>query len=229
MSRVRLYFKGLRNFEFPRNYDDMLSYIFVSKIKGFIKDTVDYRDFDFYTFSNFELNNVQSYDKSFISQDGIVSVVVSSVDENFLRDLVSFFVHVVLDLEGNLLSLFKFVFLDDVNRFYGECNFICISPVFLKHFSVNGDMFSYLERSLVDRFCKYNNIREIDCDYFCEIRTHGDVFQRYMDYRFEEDNFRDFYYIFDCFIVGDDELIKFAYDAGLGDNTNNGFGMLDLY
>ena len=134
MSRVRLYFKGLRNFEFPRNYDDKLSYIFVSKIKGFIKDTVDYRDFDFYTFSNFELNNVQSYDKSFVSPDGIVSVVVSSVDEDFLRDLVSFFVHVVLDLEGNLLSLFKFVFLDDVNRFYGECNFICISPVFFKAF-----------------------------------------------------------------------------------------------
>ena len=111
MSRVRLYFKGLRNFEFPRNYDDMLFYIFVSKIKGFIKDNMDYEDFDFYTFSNFELNNVQSYDKSFVSQDGIVSVVVSSVDEDFLRDLVSFFfVHVVLDLEGNLLSLFKFVF-----------------------------------------------------------------------------------------------------------------------
>ena len=65
MSRVRLYFKGLRNFEFPRNYDDKLSYIFVSKIKGFIKDTVDYRDFDFYPLHNSSYDHFLPHDTSF--------------------------------------------------------------------------------------------------------------------------------------------------------------------
>ena len=55
---------------------------------------------------------------------------------------------------------------------------------FLKHFSVNGDMFSYLERSLVDRFCKYNNIKISDCDYFCEICTHGAVLHLCWDFEF---------------------------------------------
>lgn len=33
----------------------------------------------------------------------------------------------------------------------------------------------------------------------------------------------------DIVIRGDNGLLSFAYDVGLGENTENGCGMLDLY
>ena len=74
---------------------------------------------------------------------------------------------------------------------------------------------------MVQDYCEYYNV---DYDWLnCEMGTVGDVFRHFVD-----DLSGDFY-MMDLFIQADSELISFAYDKGLGDDTHKGFGMLDLY
>ena len=220
MARVRLFFKGLKNYNFPNDYDDRLSFLFVNQIKNFLNNT-KFRDFHFFTFSDFVIENVDSYETVLTSIDGILSVVLSSSNESFLRSAVSFLVkNNTLCFEENKLSLFKFTFLDDVNFFYGEANFISVSPILLKNYSKKEGLFSYLERNLIKSYCECYKLDK--CNLTCQIKTLGDVFQEVVD-----DGL--YYYILDLYITGDSELISFAYDNGLGDDTSKGFGMIDLY
>lgn len=219
MPRVRLFFKGLKNYNFPDDYDDRLSFLFVNQIKNFLQNT-KFKDFNFFTFSDFVIENVDSYETVMTSIDGILSVVLSSSNESFLRFVVSFLVkNNTLYFDENKLSLFKFAFLDDVN-FYGDAIFISVSPILLKNYSKKEGIFSYLEKHLIKRYCEYYKLDE--CNLTCQIKTLGDVFQEVVDKGL-------YYYILDLYITGDSELISFAYDNGLGDDTSNGFGMIDLY
>lgn len=45
----------------------------------------------------------------------------------------------------------------------------------------------------------------------------------------EANFYYDYYYHVDIIMVAHPRLIRFAYDTGLGDNTHQGFGMLELY
>ena len=49
MVRFRLYFKGLVNFKFPKDYDDGLANDFYSKIQVF-KGQSKFKDFNLFTF-----------------------------------------------------------------------------------------------------------------------------------------------------------------------------------
>ena len=227
MSRVRLFFEGLVDFEFPKDFDDKFSFLFVEKINKFIEDEKGFENFTFFTFSNFVIEQLINTENSFISLNGVVSVVLSSVNEKFLRKFVAFLLDDSnLYFEFNVLSLFKFEFIEDVDFTVGESNFICVSPIYLKNFPKDGNLFSFLERSLKRNYCIYHNLKK--CNLFCEIMTNGDYFKEYVD-NSTSNKYDDHYYLLDLCILGDEELISFAYDVGLGYDTNKGFGMLDLY
>lgn len=220
MVRFRLYFKGLVNFKFPKDYDDGLTNEFYSKIQEFQCQS-KFKDFNLFTFSDFEIEHGQFYNDCVISLEGIVSVVISSVDEYFLRELVSFFMGNLLSFEDNELFLFKFYSLKSCDFDLCRSKFISVSPIYLKDSANRNNLFSYLEDKLVQDYCEYYNV---DYDWLnCEMGTVGDVFRHFVD-----DLSGDFY-MMDLFIQADSELISFAYDKGLGDDTHKGFGMLDLY
>ena len=222
MSRVRLYFKGMEKYPFAKDFDDYLSFVFVSLIDRFIKDNLIWEGFVFYTFSDFVVEREVLYDDLIVSLDGIVSVVVSSVEELFIQDFISFlFDHDLVYQKSNALSLFKFEFMEDVSFTSGEVGFICRTPIFLKKDLTGDDLFSRLEWLLERRYCSFHHC---DMSYLkCEITTQGDIFEKYSS---GED---DVFYLLDLLIKGDEELISFAYDVGLGENSFKGFGMLDLY
>lgn len=227
MGRIRIFFEGLADFEFPKDFDDKFSFLFVKKINKFLESEKDFEDYTFFTFSDFVIEQVINTEDAYISIDGIVSVVLSSVDEKFLKKFVAFLLDENdLHFGYNELSLFKFEFLESVDFTEGESNFISVSPIYLKNFPNDANLFSFLENSLKRNYCIYHNLKK--CNLFCEIVTNGDYFKEYIDDS-TSNNYNDHYYLLDLCIYGNEELISFAYDVGLGYDTNKGFGMLDLY
>lgn len=227
MPRVRLYFKGSNSFKFPKNYDDLFSSIFIKKINSFIENCYQFKNFDYYTFSNFVIEQYNQEEDMLYSIEGIVSVVISSISEEFLRKFVAFLVDGNnIPFKNNIMYLVRFEFFKNAEFYLGESDFICVSPIFLKNYPDKGDLFSYIENLLIERYCRYYglNVHEV-C---CQITTHGDLFQKFIDYD-DSSKFNDYFYMLDLNIVGDAGLISFAYDVGLGNDTNLGFGMLDLY
>ena len=227
MGRIRLFFKGLVDFEFPADFDDKFSFLFVEKINKFIESEKKFKNYTFFTFSDFVIEQAINTGNSVISTSGIVSVVLSSVDDKFLKKFTSFLLDENdLRFDYNKLPLFKFEFLEDADFSVGESNFICVSPIYLKNFPKEGNLFSFLENSLKKDYCTYHNLKK--CDLSCELFTSGDYFKEYVE-KSTINKYDDHYYFLDLYMRGDAELISFAYDAGLGYDTNKGFGMLDLY
>ena len=230
MPRVRLYFKGLNSFKFPKNYDDIFSSIFVSKINSFIENVFQFKNFDSYTFSGFVIEHYdgQNEEDSLYSTDGIVSVVISSISEEFLRKFVAFLVDGNnINFQKNIMYLVRFEFIQNPDFNRGEADFICICPLFLKNYPDNGNLFSYIENLLINDYCRYYDLNVNNV--YCEITTHGDLFKKFIDTDTPSSKFHDCFYMLDLNIVGDAGLISFAYDVGLGNDTIFGFGMLDLY
>ncbi len=227
LVRVKLFFKGLSNFVFPKNYDDIFSSVLVEKINSFSEIETKYIGFDLFTFSNFVIENFNEYNGYFISLDGVLSIVISSISEDFLRILVSYLVdgNPIL-FENNQLYLVRVEFLENIEFKSNESNFISISPILLKNFPDDADIFSFLENLLINNYCRYYNLNFTTV--FCEISTHKEIFQEFID-NDTNSMFNNHYYMLDLYIKGDSSLISFAYDVGLGHNTNFGFGMLELY
>ena len=227
LVRVRLFFKGLKNFRFPKNYDDAFSAMFVREINNFIEYEPKFKNFDYFTFSNFMIDHFEESENVLISLNGIVSVVISSISEEFLRKFTAFLVDGNnLHYKNNLLSLIKFDFIENVKFKTDESSFITVSPILLKNFPSDGDIFSFLENLLIYNYCRYYNLNKDEVS--CKISTNNHMFQSFVD-KNDNNPFYDYFFMMDLFIKGDSGLLSFAYDVGLGSNMNKGFGMLDLY
>lgn len=227
LVRVRLFFKGLKNFEYRYDYDDKFSSLFFIKIKEFKEMENKFKSFNYFTFSNFVIEQYDEVEDFFISINGVVSVVLSSISEEFLRKFVAFLVDGNnLHFNYNVLFLFKFEFLEDIEFTSNESNFITVSPIYLKYYSDENDLFSVLENILIDKYCRYYQLNKRYVN--CKIMTNGDTFKKFTAKSIST-QFKEYYYMLDLIIIADTEVISFAYDVGLGNNTHNGFGMLDVY
>ncbi|SDA36991.1 hypothetical protein, partial [Methanobrevibacter millerae] len=143
MSRVKIYFKGYENKNLQHDYDDYLSYLFYRKVNDLFNGT-KFEDFKFYTFSAFRIERKA------------ISVIVSSVDEIFLRSLVSAFVMGESIYFNNCkLELDKVEFLEKIPLINGEASFITISPIFLSDCLVIDNLGDILEDILIKNFCEY--------------------------------------------------------------------------
>lgn len=176
LVRARLFFKGLNTFKFSKGYEDILASIFLDKINKFLETEPIFKNFKFFTFSYFIIEQAEEYDNYTISENGIVSVVISSISEEFIRKFTAFLVDGNnMHLKNNNLSLFRFDILEEVFFDSNESNFITVSPILLKNFPQNANLFSFLENILIDNYCKYYNL-ETNAVY-CEITTNEDKFQ----------------------------------------------------
>ena len=212
MSRVKIYFRGYASRNIQRNFDDYMSYLFHEKVNELFMGT-DYEDFKFFTFSGFHI------------EKGIINFVVSSVSDEFLRMMVSAFVmgeNIIFN--KSKLELVKAEFLPRKIHGSDEASFITASPIFLADCIVMDNLGDILEDLLIDNFCEYFNRERghLHCDFYSRHDHYG-------TYSEESGDFRNYYYNIDIVMKGSPELIAFAYDVGLGNNNNQGFGMLDIY
>ena len=212
LSRVKIYFKGYTNNNIQSNFDDNLSYLFHQKVNDLFEGT-NFENFKFFTFSEFKLEN------------GIINFIVSSVNEEFLRKLVSAFVMGEIIFFNNcMLEIYKVEFLLKPIFNKGKFSFITISPIFLDNCLIKDNLGDILEDLLINKFCNYYNLKT--CPLYCDFYSRHECYDVY-----SEDNgmFKDYYYTIEIVMKGSPELIAFAYDVGLGNKNNYGFGMLDIY
>ena len=85
MGRIKIYLQGLENYRFGEDFDSKLSYLLFDKINMIFHNS-RFRNFYYYTFSKFNIENPLDLDEN-ISYDGVVSVIISSVNDTFLRTL----------------------------------------------------------------------------------------------------------------------------------------------
>jgi len=226
MARVKVSFKGFENYIFKSDFDDYLSYLFYNKVNEFFKGT-KFDHFKFFTFSDFNLEDFKTIGDNFLSKDGVISFIISSVDEVFLRSLISAFImgESITYLE-NELRICDVKFLPKPSFREGKGSFVTISPIFLSDCVVMGNLGEILSDILTNNFCQYFNLSQ--CPYKCEFYSRKDLYGSYVTSE-KNDLFYDYYYNIDVVLKGSPELISFAYDVGLGNKNNQGFGMLELY
>lgn len=226
MTRVKICFKGFTNYLFKSDFDDSLSYLFYSKVNSLFKDT-KFDNFKFFTFSDFTIENFYTIGDNFLSKDGVISFIVSSVDDVFLRSLISAFIMgETINYQGNKMSMFNVSFLPKPDFSAGKGSFVTISPIFLSDCFVMGNLGDILSDILIEKYCEYFNLKK--CHHICEFYSRKELYDSYVTSK-KNDMFYDYYYHIDIVIKGSPELISFAYDVGLGNMNNKGFGMLDLY
>ena len=226
MTRVKISFKGFENFLFKKDFDDHLSYLFYDKVNSLFAGT-KFDNFKFFTFSDFTIENFKNLGDNFLSKDGVISFIVSSVDDVFLRSLISAFIMgESIDFKVNKLIILSVSFLPTPDFSNGKGSFVTISPIFLSECVILGNLGEILSDILVNNYCQYFNLD--DCPYKCEFYSRKELYGSYVTSE-KNDLFYDYYYNMDVVIKGSPELISFAYDVGLGIKNNHGFGMLDLY
>jgi CRISPR-associated endoribonuclease Cas6 len=126
----------------------------------------------------------------------------------------------------NELMICDVKFLPKPSFHEGKGSFVTISPIFLSDCVVMGNLGEILSDILTNNFCQYFNLSQ--CPYRCDFYSRKDLYGSYVTSE-KNDLFYDYYYNMDVVLKGNPELISFAYDVGLGNKNNQGFGMLELY
>lgn len=200
---------------FPSDFDDVLASIMHEKL-SFISENY-FNNFRYYNFSYFKFDNFYSCDDgSYYSRDGKVSFTLSSVKCSFLRYFIAYLMFYGIKYAKNHLHVVEVILLHDPD-FSKENTFITISPIQIKE---DENLSDYLKRQLIGNY--------IDCyeknyyDSYLKLSA-GQIFDKY-----SSGNDLSNFYIMEVIMEGDEDLIKFAWNTGLGESTYKGFGMLDV-
>ncbi len=204
---------------FPRNFDDILASAIYQQFDSI--STKYFNDFRFYNFSYFTLEDSYSCDDgTFYVRDGNVSFIVSSVDEYFVRFVISKLILEGVSCENNHLNVVGITLINTPD-FTKDNVFITTSPIQVDPYKCDKyDLMGYLRDLLLNNYeiC-YQSYSNPSLNIYI-----GDVFERYNS--LEESS--NIYYNMQVILEGDVELIRFAWDVGLGESNFKGFGMLNL-
>ena len=203
---------------FPANFDDILASAIYELLNSISKEYFD--NFKFYNFSYFTLENSYSCDDgSYYARDGNVSFIVSSVNDDFVRLFISKLILKGVYCGNNHLNVSGIKLLDTPD-FTKNNVFITASPIQVNIFKCNNDLLKYLTDLLLSNYDKvYGKYSNPSLNIYV-----GDLFEKYNSLNEDSCN----YYYMQVILEGDIELIKFAWDTGLGESNFKGFGMLVL-
>lgn len=215
--RFKVYLNAEDNY-FPANFDDILASAIYGLLNSISKEYFD--NFKFYNFSYFNLENSYSCDDgSYYARDGNVSFIVSSVNDDFLRLFISKLILEGVCCENNHLNVSGIKLLDTPD-FTKNNVFITASPIQVNIFKCNNDLLKYLTDLLLSNYDKvYGKYSNPSLNIYV-----GDLFEKYNSLNEDSCN----YYYMQVILEGDIELIRFAWDIGLGESNFKGFGMLGL-
>ena len=203
---------------FPSNFDDILASAVYELLDSISKKY--FNDFKLYNFSYFNLENSYSCDDgSYYAREGNVSFIVSSVDDCFVRFFISKLILKGVDCLNNHLNIVG-IELIQTPDFTKNNVFITSSPIQVNIFKCNNDLLRYLKNLLLE---KYDNFYGKYSNQSLNIYI-GDLFEKYNSL---EENSCNYYYM-QVILEGDIQLIRFAWDIGLGESNFKGFGMLGL-
>lgn len=239
--RIQLSFKTENNIDarIPFNYNHQLSSAFYSKIvdKEYQYTLHKSQSFKFFNFSQIRIKKPKITKEYLIAKNGKIKIYVSSPDNYFLTNMINGFLNEpYLRLNNQLFEVahikelepFKISDVEEVK---------CISPVIsrtkkeinekLKIWDLSpGDhFFNNLDNNLIKKYEQFYDINHTDKEikFSSQMRS---VKQKRIEVIKNNNKIYQRGYMMDLIMEGDLDLIKFAYDCGIGEGNSMGFGMI---
>ena len=234
MSRLKISLKSSsNNLKIPFNYNHILSAIIYNKI-----DDLDLayklhssQSFKFFTFSQLNISKKKMTEKGFISRNGKISFFISSPNDYLIKSLVNGFLETLeVNLNGQKLLVEEIELLKEP-KFTHKMEFKALSPIIartkrevdgnLKEWDLTpeDEFFKALEKNLIKKYKKYNEIEETDK----EIKIYSEMKnvkrKRIAIVKGPQTTYHRAF-MMDLILEGDLDLIKFAYDCGLGEKNS---------
>ena len=204
------------NHYFSQNFSDYLS-IMIYKEFSRISELY-FNDFMFYTFSDFVIENYYLYeDESFYSRDGKVTFTVSSPHDYFIRYVLATWMIEGIDYEDYHFDVNDLHLLEYPN--FTRENVFTVNSICVNSSNFEEDLAEYLETLLLKNYCKYYHLDSHDSDFKIFIVKISEESVSWND---------ECIYRAELSLEGDTNMIKFAWDSGLGESTFKGHGLLNL-
>ncbi|OWT33626.1 CRISPR-associated endoribonuclease Cas6 [Methanobrevibacter sp. 87.7] len=240
--RIKIFLKSKKNkLTIPFNYNHILSAIIYNKIADldFAKKLHSSQSYKYFTFSQLHIHNFKIMKNGFLSQNGMIDFIISSPDDYLIKSLVEGFLNdLTVNFIGEDLFIQK-VELLPIPDIKNKINVKTLSPIIVRiKKEVNGvlkiwdlapsdEFFKNLENNLINRYLDFYKLDKTDkkVKIYSEMRN-----VKGKRISIEKDDKKTFHraYMMDLILEGDQELLKFAYDAGLGEKSAMGFGLINL-
>lgn len=197
------------------------------------------QSYKYFTFSQINFHKFKLLKSGLASRNGEIDFLISSPDDYLIRSMVDGFLNdLTVNFAGEKLIVEKIELLK-LPKFENKMNFKTLSPIISRtKKEVDGKMktrdlapgdhfFRNLENNLINKFCKYNDLDKLDKDIKIYSEMRNVKSKRISIEKGEKQTFHRAY-MMDLILEGDLDLIKFAYDSGVGEKSAQGFGMVKL-
>lgn len=239
--RLEIILKGKNNFKVPFNYNHILSAIIYNKIAdlNFANELHSSKSFKFFTFSQIYIPKRRIVKDGIIAKDGVISFYISSPNDFLIKSLVDGFLEdLEISFQNQKLTIQKIEALK-TPEFSSKSEFKTLAPIIVRtKKEIDGELkiwdlapsdkfFKSLENNLIKKYIKFNNLTKTDK----KINIYSDMnFVKRKRISINKGNATTHHraYMMDLILEGDQDLIEFAYDVGIGEKNSMGFGMIKL-
>lgn len=238
--RLKIYLNSERGkLHIPFNYNHIISAIIYNKIADLelAKKIHDSKSYKYFTFSQLKIDKFRLLKNGFLSENGKINFIISSPSENLIKNLVNGFLDsLTVDFMNEKLTVEKIELLRELDS-TTVLKTKTLSPIVSRtKKEVNGKIktwdlapgdhfFKNLENNLVKKYSDYNNLEENDKKIKISSEMRNVKGKRIA---LKNGNVTTFHrvYMMDLILEGDFDLIKFGYDAGIGEKCGLGFGLI---
>jgi len=241
--RLKITLKSKKNrLKVPFNYNHIVSAIVYNKIYDLelAQKLHSSQSYKFFTFSNLHIHKFRLLKDGLLSQNGKIDFFISSPDDYLIKSLVEGFLEdLTVNFIGEELLVHKVELLPSP-EFTEKVNVVTLSPVIVRtKKEVDGELkiwdlapseeqfYRSLENNLINKYKEFNEIDETDKKITISSEMRHVKRKRISIDKKDQKTFHRAY-ILDLVLEGDIELIKFAYDSGLGEKNALGFGMIKI-
>lgn len=226
----------------PFNYNYIISSMIYNNISDsdLAYELHSTESFKFFTFSQLNIHEYHREGNDLISNNGIIDFIISSPNEHLLKNIIrGFLENLTVNFIGQKLNV-KNVEIIPKPEFNEQTEFRTLSPIIARiKREVDGEkkiwdltpgeeFYKQLEKNLIHKYLEFNKISETDkkIKIFSEMRK---IKRRRICIK--KNGIKTYHrsYFMDIILLGDPELIEFAYECGLGEKNSMGFGCIDLY
>lgn len=240
--RLKITLKSKKNrLKIPFNYNHIVSAIIYSRIADlkFAEELHSSNSYKFFTFSQLNIHKFKRIKSGFLSQNGKIDFLISSPDDYLIKSLVEGFLNdLTINFIGETLSIEK-VELLSVPDFEEKIKVKTLSPIITRTKKEVGGMmktwdlapgdhfFRNLEKNLIYKYLEFYKLESTDkkIKIYSEMRN---VKGKRITIENGKEQTHHRAYMMDLILEGNKELLRFAYDVGLGEKSGLGFGMLKV-
>lgn len=237
--RLKINLKAKNNFKVHFDYNHILSSIIYNKIQDldFAYELHTSNTFKFFNFSQLNIPKRKIVEDGIIAKNGKINFYISSPNDILIKNLVNGFVDdLEIKFQNEKLIVEKIEALKTPD-FSEKSEFKTISPINVRDTQkIDGEMkridlapsdkfFKAIETNLIKKYCIFNSLESTDkrikaYSEMANVKRKRIIIPKGPNTTYHRA------YMMDLILEGDIDLIKFAYDVGLGEKNSMGFGMI---